>query len=115
MPSPAYVYVLTALADGPRHGLGIADDVASFTEGEVRLGPGTLYRCLNELTEQGLIERADVEVDAGESPHRKYYVITQRGRLRLLLDVQGLAKVVRVARRKLRARRVEKSADPSPI
>ena len=74
----ASFYVLLALSRGPAHGLGIADDVAALTDGEVLLGPGTLYRCLKDLTRAGAIERVDVEDPPGVT-HRKYYRITSAG------------------------------------
>ena len=77
-PVAAYTYVLTALADGPSHGLGIADNVAEFTQGAVLLGPGTLYRCLRDLAAEGLIDRVEVLEDTS-SPHRKHYQLTELG------------------------------------
>jgi PadR family transcriptional regulator len=74
---PAQLYVLLALGDGPSHGLGIADDIAQFTENSVLLGPGTLYRCLRELDETGLIVRVASPDKA--NPHRKYYDLTDEG------------------------------------
>jgi PadR family transcriptional regulator len=100
-PSAAYIYVLTALGQGPNHGLGIADNVADFSGGEVLLGPGTLYRCLADLVADGLIERV-AYADPDESPHRKYYGITPTGESRLEEDVGGLDQLVRTAKRRLR-------------
>lgn len=96
----AYIYVLTALGDGPSHGLGIAENVAAFTDGETLLGPGTLYRCLRELADDGLIERAD-PVEGDDHPHRKYYRLTATGRERLTEDVSGLDRLVRTAKTRL--------------
>lgn len=97
----AYIYVLTALGGGASHGLGIAENVAHFTQGRILLGPGTLYRCLSDLSRQGLITRTEV-AEESESPHRKYYRITDAGRLRLTEDVGGLDQLVRTARRRLK-------------
>ena len=96
----AYIYVLTALGEGPSHGLGIAEDVANFTGGQVLLGPGTLYRCLRDLSKDGLVERTEVE-DGGESSHRKYYRITDLGRVRLAREVGNLDRLVRAAKGRL--------------
>lgn len=101
----AYIYVLTALGEEPGHGLGIAEDVAAFTDGETILGPGTLYRCLRELADDGLIERTDAPAEADEHPHRKYYRITRAGRERLARDARGLDRLVRTARTRLRGLR----------
>ena len=49
-------FVLTALADGPRHGYGIVGDVADLSQGRVKLKIGGLYGVLDRLTGAGLIE-----------------------------------------------------------
>jgi DNA-binding PadR family transcriptional regulator len=91
----ASFYVLLALSKGPRHGLAIAEDVAEFTAGEVLLGPGTLYRCLKELSDSGAIERVEIQDDSA-SKHRKHYRLTPRGAAearRMLAGVPRLAAV----------------------
>jgi hypothetical protein len=46
-PLPRSTYlILLALADQPRHGLGIIDDIHAHSAGDVRMGPGTLYGTL---------------------------------------------------------------------
>jgi DNA-binding PadR family transcriptional regulator len=92
----ASFYVLLALSRGPAHGLGIADDVAALTDGEVLLGPGTLYRCLKDLSRAGAIERADVEDPPGVT-HRKYYRITPTGLAELRSTLRGLERVTAAA------------------
>ena len=43
-PLPDVVFhILVALADGERHGYSVMQEVASLTDGRVRLSPGTLY------------------------------------------------------------------------
>ncbi len=96
--SPAYVYVLTALGSGPRHGLGIAEIVSAFTDGRVLLGPGTLYRCLSDLSRDGLIRRCDAP--AGEAAaRRKFYELTEAGREELGNAVAELQSLLRAADR----------------
>jgi DNA-binding PadR family transcriptional regulator len=46
--------VLASLADGPKHGYAITQDVAAQVG--IRLGPGTLYGAISRLEERGLIE-----------------------------------------------------------
>lgn len=46
--------VLASLADGPKHGYAITQDVAAQTG--IQLGPGTLYGAISRLEERGLIE-----------------------------------------------------------
>ncbi len=46
--------VLASLADGPKHGYAITQDIVA--EVGVQLGPGTLYGAIARLEERGLIE-----------------------------------------------------------
>lgn len=96
---PAALYVLVALADGPAHGLGIAENVAGFTRDAVVLGPGTLYRVLRELDSEGMIRR--VPSPEAENAHRKYYELTRDGRDRLRDAYRELSAVTRTARVRL--------------
>ncbi|MCT2535550.1 PadR family transcriptional regulator [Aquibacillus koreensis] len=65
-------YILLALHN-PLHGYGIMQKVEEMSEGEVRLGPGTLYGALSKLEKQKLIEKTTVE------DRRKCYVLTSIG------------------------------------
>ena len=96
----ASFFVLVALSKGPAHGLGIAEDVAAFTHGEVLLGPGTLYRCLKELSDEGLIERVEVEEEPGVT-HRKHYRLTARGETEARRTLAGLTRLTSVGRDRL--------------
>jgi DNA-binding PadR family transcriptional regulator len=96
---PAALYVLVALSHGPRHGLGIADEVERFTDGAVVLGPGTLYRVLRDLAEEGLIRRVPSPDEA--HPHRKYYELSDSGRETLGDALEELESVASAARRGL--------------
>jgi hypothetical protein len=48
--------VLTALANGPRHGYGIVGEVAELSGARVKLKTGSLYGVLERLAAGGLIE-----------------------------------------------------------
>ena len=50
----ASVLILVSLADGPKHGYALIQDVKQFAG--VELGPGTLYGALDRLDRLGLIE-----------------------------------------------------------
>lgn len=95
----ASFYVLLALKNGPAHGVAIAEDIASFTEGNTLLGPGTLYRCLKELQADGAIERTDLNEGPGTA-HRKHYSLTSTGEAELQRQLIMLSRVVRVGERR---------------
>jgi len=94
--SSAGLHILLALADGERHGLGIAEWVEEATGGVVELGPGTLYRTLKELSEDRLIR--ETEPREAVDPRRKYYAITAAGRRRAAAEAARLERLVEVAR-----------------
>jgi len=77
-----YHDILQALADGEeRHGYAIMCAVEEHTSGKVILGPGTLYRAIGRLLDDGLIVQTDRRPDpALEDERRRYYRITPRGR-----------------------------------
>ena len=96
MRTPVF-HILLALAREDLHGLGIAQSVDEATEGAVRLGPGTLYRSLKEMTRDGLI--AEIEAPhAGDDPRRRYLRITESGRDAVRAEALRLERVVQVAR-----------------
>ncbi len=74
--------ILRALADGEeRHGYAIMEAVEEHTNGKVILAPGTLYRAIGRLLDDGLIVQTDRRPDpAREDARRRYYRITARGR-----------------------------------
>jgi len=65
--------ILTSLAEGPKHGYAIIEDVAGFAG--VRLGRGTLYGALARLEAHGLIESLP-----GEDRRRPYRLTGLRAR-----------------------------------
>lgn len=89
--------VLLSLADRPRHGLGIMDEVEARTSGEVRLGPGTLYGTLKRLEEEGLISETDDRPDADDDPRRRYYGVTPAGTDALREEAEHLRSLVAIA------------------
>lgn len=94
---PAVFHILLALSRQELHGLGIAEEVETTTDGTVELGPGTLYRSLKEMTEAGLIEDAPPP-EADADPRRRYYRITGAGRGLVQAEATRLARLVQVAR-----------------
>jgi PadR family transcriptional regulator, regulatory protein PadR len=92
-------FVLTALADGPRHGYGIVGEVAELSQGRVKLKIGGLYGVLDRLAAEGLIE-ADRE-EAHDGRLRRYYRLTSAGRLALAEEAELRAATARVVRARL--------------
>jgi len=92
-------FVLTALADGPRHGYGIVGDVAELSQGRVKLKIGSLYGMLDRLAAAGLIEPDREEAHDGRL--RRYYRLTLDGRSALAEEAELRTATARVARTRL--------------
>jgi DNA-binding PadR family transcriptional regulator len=97
--SPAMLHILLVLAAGEQHGYGMMQEIAALTEGQMRIGPGTLYRSLKEMLGAGLIEESEERPDpALDDERRRYYRLTAEGRRQLRAEVSRLARLVEVAR-----------------
>jgi DNA-binding PadR family transcriptional regulator len=95
--SPAALHILLALAGEDLHGYGIMLEVARQSEGQYKLGPGTLYDNLRKLMMQRCVEENQRRA-AGDDPRRRYYRLTGMGRRVLSAEVARLEGVVREAK-----------------
>ncbi len=86
--------VMGSLAEGPKHGYAMVQDVMETTG--VRLGPGTLYGAIARLEARGLIEA----VDGGDS-RRRPYTLTMRGVEVLEQQLAGMQRFAGLGRRRL--------------
>src|SRR6201992_3795082 len=93
------VFVLTALADGPRHGYGIVGEVEELSQGRVKLKIGGLYGVLDRLAAEQLIEPDREEAHDGRL--RRYYRLTRDGRRALAEEAELRASTARVVRSRL--------------
>lgn len=85
--------VLTSLAEGPKHGYALIQDVHGFAG--VKLGPGTLYGALSKLERQGFIEA--LPADDRRHPYR----ITARGLAALESRLTESARIARFGLRRV--------------
>src|ERR1700680_4446644 len=96
--SPATFHILLALTGGERHGYGIMQETTLRSNGNVNLGPGTLYRTLRRLLTDGLIEESDERpVPELDDERRHYYRLTPFGLQVARAEAQRLAALVRIA------------------
>lgn len=94
---PKVLHILLALADGPRHGYSIMQEVAARTDGQVRVWPAAMYGTLRELEEQGLIVETDKR-PSGDDERRRYFALTPLGKRVLGEEVRRLEAIVDHAR-----------------
>ena len=85
--------ILISLAESPKHGYAMTEDIATIAE--VRLGPGTLYGAIVRLESRGLIEA--IESQDRRNPYR----LTALGERALRLRIATLEAVARAGRQRL--------------
>ncbi|MGH7611928.1 MAG: PadR family transcriptional regulator [Candidatus Dormibacteria bacterium] len=81
--------VLSSLADRPRHGYAIVQEVRK--QAGINLGPGTLYGALSRLESYGLVEA--LPPDGRRRPYR----LTTKGRQTLETQVEAMARFLRIS------------------
>ncbi len=87
---------MLVLASGERHGYEITMQVLKITNGEVKLGSGTLYRQLRQMVANGwIVEKEHPDCD---DARRRYYALTIRGRRMAGAEARRLQELVRFAR-----------------
>ena len=95
--TPVVFDILIALADQPRHGYGVMQEVEARSG--TRLLAGTLYRALDRLLTEGHIEEVTATTrPAGRDGRRRTYRLTKLGRRVAMAEAQRLATALDAAR-----------------
>jgi len=90
----ASALILISLADGPKHGYALIQDIKQLAG--LELGPGTLYGALDRLERLGFIE--PMPADDRRHPYR----ITTSGAAALRVHLDALERVSAAGRLRLR-------------
>ena len=99
--TPAVFNIMLALADGEKHGYGIMLEVETNTDGQITMGPGTLYGSIKRMLKASLIEECDERSDPNlDHQRRRYYRLTGMGQQVLRLEAERLSSQVNLARAK---------------
>lgn len=93
--SPRNHLILVALSEHPLHGYGLLERLPEISQGRIRVGPATLYRLLDRMTQDGLLEEAPEAAGDGAGPPRTVYRPTVLGRAVLQAETDRLAALVR--------------------
>lgn len=92
--SGAPLFILMSLATEDKHGHALMKDIEQFAG--VRLGPGTLYKAISRLEEDGLVAALPPD------DRRRPYALTPAGRTVLMASIDYLGSVVEEGRARLR-------------
>jgi DNA-binding PadR family transcriptional regulator len=94
---PRILHILLVLADGPRHGYSVMQEVAARTDGQVRIWPAAMYGTLRELEDLDLIEESEKR-PSDDDERRRYFALTSLGKRVLSSEVRRLEAIVDQAR-----------------
>ena len=94
---PKVLHILLALADGPRHGYSIMQEVSARTSGQVRVWPAALYGALRELEDLDLIAESEKR-PSDDDERRRYFELTPLGKRVLSDEIRRLEAIVDHAR-----------------
>ena len=113
--TPAVLHILLALSAGEKHGYAMMREVDELSNGTVKLGPGTLYRSIKRMLDDGLIEEAGERQDpALDDERRRYYRLSILGSQTLSLETARLQRLLDVARQRRADRPVAQAAIGDP-
>lgn len=90
-------WILTSLADGPKHGYAILANVSELSATRVKLKIPTLYAALDRLAKDGLIQADSDEVVDGR--RRRYFSLTSKGKSVLVREIERMEYSANRARR----------------
>jgi len=88
-------HILLALRDTSLHGYQIIKQIDQDTNGVLKLLTGTLYNALKRLVQDDLIEEATSP--EGMDSRRKYYVLTEKGKKTLGLELARYESALRIS------------------
>src|SRR5215475_11208927 len=87
--------ILSSLADGPKHGYALIQDIVAFSG--TRLEPGTLYGALARLERRGWVEPGPRE------ERRRPYRLTAEGLAVLRSQLETMHRIVTTGQKRLAA------------
>ncbi len=93
--TPVAFEILLALAEGERHGYEVMIEIERRSAGTISPNPGTLYRALDRLVQEGLLTS---EVQSVEGESRRVFRLSPLGRAVAAAEAARLSDQVLAAR-----------------
>jgi PadR family transcriptional regulator PadR len=95
----AALHILLALSESDLHGYGIMQSIKQQSQGEYRMGPGTLYANLANLLANGVVAETRRKLENGDT--RREYRLTPSGEQALRSEIRRLRQIITSARSRL--------------
>lgn len=91
----SYFYILLCLYQGPNHGYGIMQKTDNLSQGNVKIGSGTMYGATGNMMKKGWIQESNSEPGM---ERRRMYELTDTGRAVLETEVGRLKHLIECAK-----------------
>lgn len=91
----SYFYILLCLYNQPNHGYGIMQQTAELSQGNVKIGSGTMYGATGNMMKKGWIR--ETLSDNPDDKRKRLYELTDAGREILELEIQRLRYLVEIS------------------
>lgn len=88
----SYFYILLCLYEGPNHGYGIMQETDRLSEGNVKIGSGTMYGATGNMMKKNWIR--EVESSGAGEKRKRLYELTEEGKKTLMDEIIRLKKLV---------------------
>ncbi len=93
----SYFYILLCLYDHPNHGYGIMQRTAELSQGNVKIGSGTMYGATGNMMKKGWIR--ETLSDNPDDKRKRLYELTDSGREVLEQEIQRLKHLVEISKK----------------
>lgn len=91
----SYFYILLCLYHTPMHGYGIMQKTAELSQGNVKIGSGTMYGATENMMKKGWIR--ETFSDNPEDKRKRLYELTDSGRDILEQEIRRLKHLVEIS------------------
>lgn len=91
----SYFYILLCLYNHPNHGYGIMQQTAELSQGNVKIGSGTMYGATGNMMKKGWIR--ETLSDNPDDKRKRLYELTDSGRKVLEQEIQRLKHLVEIS------------------
>ena len=93
----SYFYILLCLYHGSLHGYGIMQKTAELSQGNVKIGSGTMYGATDNMMKKGWIR--ETFSDNPEDKRKRLYELTDSGREALKQEMRRLKYLVEISKK----------------
>ena len=90
--SESYFYILLCLSKGAHHGYGIMKQTEQLSEGQVKIGSGTMYGATSNMIKKNWIK--EIVSDDPGAEKKRLYTLTPEGTEAFKAEVERLKRML---------------------